>query len=79
MTQHNTVSAQGTKGFLIWSGERYYFRVYHDKGFIDYDILHSDLEIEIVDADAAFYDDRTLDHSPETLGLTKDDNERTMG
>lgn len=61
--------AQGSRGCLIWTGETYQFRVYHDDTFTDYDIRHSDLEIEITDADAAFYDDRTLDHSPETLGL----------
>ncbi len=64
--------AKGSRGFLIRSGETYLFRVYHDldpQGFTDYDIRHSDLEIEILDEDAAFYDDRTLDHSPKTLGI----------
>jgi hypothetical protein len=45
------------------------FRVYHGQTFTDYDILHSDLEVEIVGADSAFYDGKVLDHSPETLGL----------
>lgn len=64
--------AKGSRGLLIWTGETYQFRVYHDldpQGFTDYDIRHSDLEIEILDEDAAFYDDRKLDHSPETLGI----------
>ena len=69
MAEINSRPAQGTRGFLIWSGETYYFRVYHDQGFVDYDIRHSDLEIEIVDPDSAFYDGHTLDHSPETLGI----------
>lgn len=65
-------SAQGSRGFLIWCGDTYMFRVYHDldrQGFTDYDIRHSDLEIEIVDPDSAFYDGVRLDHSPETLGI----------
>ena len=62
--------AQGTRGHLLWSGDRVFFRIYHAAHeFTDYDIRHSDLEIEIVDPDSAFYDDRTLDHSPETLGI----------
>lgn len=66
------VPARGSRGFLIWTGNTYQFRVYHDlnpQGFTDYDILHSELEIEILDDDSAFYDDRKLDHSPETLGI----------
>jgi hypothetical protein len=66
------VPAQGARGFLIWTGETYQFRVYHNldpRGFTDYDIRHSDLEIEIVDPDSAFYDSSRLDHSPETLGI----------
>lgn len=67
-------SADGTSGCLIWvSGENYMFRVYDDHGaFKDYDIRHSDLNIKIVDSDAAFYEYEDgalfLDHSPETLG-----------
>lgn len=62
-------SAQGSRGFLIWCGDTYVFRVYHDQGFTDYHIRHSDLEIEITDPDSAFYDGAWLDHSPETLGI----------
>ena len=62
--------AQGTRGFLLWSGEHMFFRVYHGPhDFTDYDIRHSDLEIEIVDPDSAFYNGHILDHSPETLGI----------
>jgi len=52
----------------------YVFRVYGvDHSFRDYELIHSDLEIEIVDEEATFYDaeegyDARLDHSPRTLG-----------
>lgn len=65
-------SAKGTTGFIIRVGNEYMFRVYHeDKMFTDYDILHYDLEVKIVDPDAYLYETNTyahLDHSPETLG-----------
>jgi hypothetical protein len=71
--------ARGTRGFLLRSfddacGPRYFFRVYGvDHSFRDYELLHSDLEVEIVDEEATFYDDEEgcgvrLDHSPRTLG-----------
>ena len=71
--------ALGVRGFLLRSiddngGLRYIFRVYGgDHSFRDYELIHSDLEIEIVDEEAAFYeaeegDDARLDHSPRTLG-----------
>lgn len=65
----NSQPALGTRGFLIWTGETYMFRVYHDDEFTDYEISHCDLEVEIVDEDSAFYDGRVLDHAPDTLGL----------
>jgi len=47
-----------------------FFRIYHGQhDFTDYDIRHNDLEIEIVDPDATFYNGHILDHSPETLGI----------
>ena len=70
-------SANGVTGFIIRVGDTYMFRVYHEgkpfepKTFTDYDILHYDLEVRIMDPDAYLYefDDHTqLDHSPETLG-----------
>ena len=76
-------TANGTKGFLIWDGiGKFMFRVYEYeqveggintiKGFKDYDVLHSDLQIIINDDDSSFseYDDGrlSLDHSPSTLG-----------
>ena len=75
MTSHVT-SANGVTGFLIWTGKDYQFRVYDQVGgFKDYSILHCDLEVTIVDADATLYeydDGRCcLDHNPETLGLNE--------
>jgi hypothetical protein len=71
--------ARGTRGFLLRSIDdagcsRYFFRVYGaDHSFRDYELLHSGLEVEIVDGEATFYDaedgrDACLDHSPRTLG-----------
>jgi hypothetical protein len=78
-------NAQGATGFLIWTGENYMFRRVMidevDNGhttsvtFKDYTICHSDLEIEIQDIDATFYEDGDkllLDHSPATLGVNYD-------
>lgn len=70
----NIKPANGATGYLIWcGGERYVFRIYdknHD--FVDYDIRHCDMKIQIQESDAYFYEDatgNTIDHSPETLGL----------
>ena len=74
-----TSPARGARGFLLRSIDgggcvRYVFRVYGaDHSFCDYELLHSDLEIQIVDEEATFYDaeedhDARLDHSPRTLG-----------
>lgn len=74
-----TSLARGTRGFLLRSIDdagcsRYFFRVYDaDRSFRDYELLHSDLEVEIVDKEATFYEadegrDARLDHSPHTLG-----------
>ena len=65
----NEKPAKGTKGCLIYTmNEEFVFRVYQeDKTFIDYDILHYDLDITIDSDDATFYefkDGRSiLDHS----------------
>jgi hypothetical protein len=67
--------AKGTKGFIIRTFDKrgndsYAFRVY-DKGhihkFTDYDILHYDMEVEILDDDATFYEydmGAVIDHAP---------------
>jgi len=61
--------AKGTKGCLLYTmNNEYVFRVYkEDHSFIDYDILHCDLDVTIESDDATFYefeDGRSiLDHS----------------
>ena len=70
-----TTSANGVVGDLIYchATKEYVFRVYdanHD--FKDYDIVHSDMRVKIIDADAFFYEEngvQHLDHSPATLGI----------
>lgn len=62
--------AKGTKGFIIRtvSDKGYVFRVYDkDHNFIDYDILHYDMEVEILDDDAHLYEydiGAAIDHAP---------------
>ena len=60
--------AKGTKGHIIRVGDTYMFRVYDKEyNFIDYDILHYDLEVEILDPDASLYSSeygQYLDHAP---------------
>ena len=81
-TTPKMLPARGTRGFLLRSIDgagcaRYFFRVYGaGHSFRDYEILHSDLEIEIVDEEATFYDaeegrNGRLDHSLRTLGHDK--------
>ena len=66
--------AKGTKGMLLYTmNNDYVFRVYkEDHSFIDYDILHCDLDVTIDSDDATFYefeDGRNiLDHSYEIAG-----------
>lgn len=69
--------AKGVKGFLIGTEDCIMFRVYdksHPDGFIDYDILASDIEITITDNFVGLYDSEnginTLDYAPEVLGGT---------
>ena len=56
-----TKDAKGTKGFIMHGNDIdgnkfYFFRVYDaEYNFIDYDILHYDLEVQIWD-DAVFCD-----------------------
>ena len=48
--------ANGVKGFIIRVLDSYVFRVYNeDFTFVDYDILHYDLEVEILESDAMLY------------------------
>ena len=66
--------AKGTRGFIMRSavGDGHFFRVYdHNHNFKDYDILHFDLEVVILEDDATFYETENrnyLDHSPLTYG-----------
>jgi len=67
-------SANGVEGCILHVGEGVYiFRVYGKKHeFVDYTILHCDLNVVINDSDAYFYTDgerNILDQSPRTLGL----------
>lgn len=62
--------AKGTTGVIIWDGEEHCFRVYDTNyNFIDYQILHHDLQVTITDGTASFYvgEDREqgyLDYAP---------------
>jgi hypothetical protein len=68
-------TANGVVGYLIYdvAKQQHVLRVYDDNhDFQDYDILHSDMKIKIIDADAHFYQRngmQHLDHSPATLGI----------
>ena len=63
-----TESAKGLKGILIRVGDSHVFRVYReDYTFLDYDILHHDLEIQILESDATLYRSELgnyLDYAP---------------
>jgi len=52
------------------------FRTYNEDGsFIDYEICHSDLEIQILEKDAYIYSrdgNYCIDYSPKTLGTEKE-------
>ena len=66
--------AKGIHGMLLFSGadNRYFLRVRHGSEYRDYRLVHSDIEVCIVDNDAFFFhtgDDLWLDHAPKTLGL----------
>lgn len=68
--------AKGLRGHIIDSFDgTYYFRVYDaDHNFTDYDLRHCDLTVIIDDNDAFLYENgeqKTLDHSPDTLGIEK--------
>lgn len=56
------------------------FREYHaDGSFTDFEILHSDLSINIDDDDAAIYEidgHYIIDHAPETLGIVVNKSEK---
>lgn len=64
------IKAKGTKATLINNIDEYIIRVYNsDKSFVDYELAHNDLEIQILDDDAEFDTvNIVLDHSCATLG-----------
>ena len=57
----SVTSAEGVKGFIMHGvdmdgGAFYFFRVYNkDFTFVDYDITHHDLEVQILENDAMLY------------------------
>jgi hypothetical protein len=68
-------SANGAKGMLLRtnSPEKFFFRIYHDATFDDYQILHDDLSVTIDEDSLASFDeneagDKFLDHSPKVFG-----------
>ena len=48
--------AKGVRGILIRVEDGHVFRIYNkDHTFVDYDILHYDLEIKILEKDSCLY------------------------
>lgn len=72
-------AAIGTKGFIMRStnpGE-HFFRVYdNDGGFIDYDIMHYDMEVQILEDSAVLVktsDSNYIDYSAKVLGYVDEE------
>ncbi len=67
-------AAVGTRGFIMRSDDSYFFRVYGKKGdFVDYDIMHYDLEVQIIDESAALIEhngNNYIDYSAKVLGYS---------
>jgi hypothetical protein len=66
-------AAVGTKGFIMRSADgSHFFRVYNDGGeFIDYDIMHYDMEVQILEDSAVFInkgENNYIDYSAKVLG-----------
>jgi len=66
-------AAIGTKGFIMRSANNgYFFRVYKENGdFVDYDIMHYDMEVMILEDSAVFVEnngDNYIDYSAKVLG-----------
>lgn len=64
-------SANGKKGCLIYTGNKYLIRIYEGETFKDYEIQHSDMGIIIDDEDCYLYengDKMVIDHASSTLG-----------
>ena len=75
--------ARGQRGILIRSiDDRFYFRQYSDDyEFVDYEITNHDMEIEILDPDAALFRTQRgdfLDYTSESMDVvSKSDPEPT--
>jgi hypothetical protein len=66
--------AQGQRGILIRSiDDRFYFRQYtNDYDFVDYEVTNHDVEIEILDPDAALIRNERgdfLDYTAESMSV----------
>ena len=50
-------SAQGVRGHILYHPFRctHFFRVYHDEGFTDYEIVAEDIEVTIEDGSISLY------------------------
>lgn len=74
------IDADGVSGMILFdmAGEAYFRATNKDHSFKDYKILHNDLAVIIEPGyEASFYtyeneDNNSLDHAPETLGLSYD-------
>lgn len=69
----NEKNANGIKGFLLYSpiNEQYFFRVYNDNSFTDYNINAEEIEIEILGDWISLYEcdgNNKLDFSSKALG-----------
>ena len=66
-------SAKNKKGFLLYSPVRewYFFRVYDEENFTDYDLIAEEIEIKIIGKWVSLYESKEknkLDFSRKVLG-----------
>lgn len=66
-------AAVGTRGFIMRSADGgHFFRVYDGHGdFVDYDIMHYDMEVQILEESAVLVDagaNSYIDYSAKVLG-----------
>lgn len=71
-------AAVGTRGFIMRSVDgSHFFRVYDGNGdFVDYDIMHYDMEVQILEDSAVFVNtgaNNYIDYSAKVLGYTDTD------
>ena len=71
-----TKPAKGTIGFIMRDAtdNKHFFRVYDGHGdFVDYDIMHYDMEVQILEDSAVFVehgDNKYIDYSAKVLGYS---------